>query len=232
MTKIRFSVLIAVLFVSIGITSCSNSDSSGSSDGTSTGNYWPLAVNNYWTYDVDGSDTNTLSISGTDVFGGTTYYKINDDSVDPSLDINTWITKKGATYYTKIGDITISQDGLVLTVKGYEIPAFKDNLAVNSTWSGTISSKMTFSYMGETGSYPITEKYTGTILEKGTSVTIHGEIYDNVIKASLKEDVTIEGETTTTLTTTWFAEGVGPIKQTLTSDGETQERSLTNYLIN
>ncbi len=222
----------ALLFVSVlALTSCS-SDDSGESNGTTTGDYWPMKVNNAWNFDNNGT-TEQLKISATAEFGGTTYYELQDEGADAAFDAQNWVTKKGATYYQKSADFTTVQSGATITIKGYEVPAFKDDLAVNETWSGTLRPKVTYSFNGQTGSLPTTVHYTGTIIERDATETINGEIYSNIIKMTMSIQTNVDGQTNTIETQYWFAKDIGPVKQIETVDnGASTERLLISYVLN
>ena len=155
------------LFVSLFLTSCSGDDS-GQSDGTSTGDYFPMKVNNIWNFNADGN-IEQLKVVGTNEFGGTTYYELQDEGDDFGLNIQNWITKKGATYYQKIADVNTVQNGVTVNIKGYQMPMFKDDLAVNETWSGTLRPKVTFNYKKE--NQPV-ESHIREVYDRGNGAGI------------------------------------------------------------
>ena len=80
-------------------------------------------------------------------------------------------------------------------------------------------------------------KYSGTILEKNVEATVNGVSYPNVIKAKLKQVMTIKdpesGETETVVVDEedWYAEGVGPIKRTVVSGADMAEAVLVDYVV-
>ena len=123
MKRTTHFISVISLFVSLFLTSCSGDDS-GQSDGTSTGDYFPMKVNNIWNFNADGN-IEQLKVVGTDEFGGTTYYELQDEGDDFGLNIQNWITKKGATYYQKIADVNTVQNGVTVNIKGYQMPMFK-----------------------------------------------------------------------------------------------------------
>lgn len=222
-------IVSAFLFVSVVLTSCS-SDDSGESYGTSTGNYWPMAVNNTWTFD-DNGNSSEVKIIGSREFGGTTYYELSDASMS-TFGVQNWITKKGATYLQKTADATINQDGIAINIQGYEVPLFKDNLEVNASWSGTVSPKVTYNVNGQTASVIAKVKYYGTILEKVPSLTLNGETYSDVIKVQTKIDVTIANQLTVAYQEYWFAKDVGPIREYQNVNAQETQRTLVNYILN
>lgn len=222
-------IALAILFVSLTLASCS-SDDNGESNGVSTGNYWPMAVNNTWVFDDNGTSSE-LKITGANVFNGTTYYKLYDAS-DSTFGVENWVTKKGATYFQKVADATINQDGIVISMEGYEVPMFKDDLQPNATWSGTVSPKVTYNVNGQTASLTAKVKYIGTMLEKAPTVTLNGETYTDVLKIKLKIEVTIANQLTVADQEYWFAKDVGPIREYQSTNGETSERTIVDYILN
>ncbi len=232
MKKLNFMKM-AMLFVSaLAITSCSSDDDDGGANGTSTGNYWPMAVNNTWDMDADGV-TQQVKLTGTANFGGTTYYELEDEGTTGTFDIQTWIGKIGATYFQKVGDFSTVENGVSITMEGYEVPMFRDDLEVGETWSGTLSPEVTYSFNGQSGSLPATVNYTGTILARDVTETINGVTYDNIIKISLEIQSSINGQNNTVESEYWFAKDVGPVRENQSVDGGAAiERTLLDYNLN
>jgi hypothetical protein len=81
-------------------------------------------------------------------------------------------------------------------------------------------------------SFDTTIKYLGIILEKDASITVNGKVYASVIKMSLKQEVSFQGQTTITESVYWYAKGVGPVKSINTINGTTVESTLVSYIIN
>lgn len=234
MTKIKLSALYIMLVVAISLTSCSSDDDSNDTTQpveTSTGDYWPMALNNSWTMSSMG-ETSIAKIVGIENFGGINYYEISDGTTVGDSPVKQWIAKNGATYYQKIGDLEFSQEGISIKMKGYEMAVLKDNLPVGGTWSNQIKAEAEYFFMGETMKMYYTIDYRGTILEKGISATVNGKNYSNVIKMNLTQEVNIEGEIELVESDYWYAEGVGPIKYITRSGGETIETILIEYIIN
>jgi hypothetical protein len=230
MKKITLLALFTLLFSSLLITSCSNDDSiSDDSYGVSSGDYWPLAINNQWIYKENGSETSPSKITGTDNFGGTTYFRL---STENAYNLQTWVAKKGATYFLKTGDLNMTENGITVKMSSYELPMLKDNLAVNEQWSGSVTSKVSVTNGSTSSSFDTTIKYLGTILEKDASITVNDKVYASVIKMSLKQEVSFQGQTTITESVFWYAKGVGPVKSINTINGSTIESTLVGYIIN
>ncbi|MFV8345561.1 hypothetical protein [Flavobacterium sp. ZB4P13] len=220
----------ALLFSSLLITSCSSDDSiSDDSNGVSSGDYWPLAINNQWIYNENGSVISPVKITGTDNFGGTAYYRV---STDNAYNLQTWAVKKGATYFLKTGDLNLTENGITIKMSSYELPMLKDNLAVNEQWNGSVTSKVSVTDASNFSSFDTTIKYLGVILEKDASITVNNKVYASVIKMSFRQEVNFQGQTTITESVYWYAKGVGPVKSINTINGSTVESTLVSYIIN
>jgi hypothetical protein len=230
MKKITLLALFTLLFSSLLITSCSSDDSvSDDSNGVSSGDYWPLAINNQWIYNENGSVASPVKITGTDNFGGTAYYRL---STDNAYNLQVWAAKKGATYFLRTGELNLTENGITVKMSAYELPVLKDNLAVNEQWSGNVISKVSVTNGSASSSFDTTIKYLGIILEKDASITVNGTVYTSVIKMSLKQEVSFQDQTTITESVYWYAKGVGPVKSINTINGSTVESTLVSYIIN
>ena len=227
--KITLLALFTLLFPVLLITSCSNDDSvSDDSKEVSSESYWPLAINNQWVYNENGTPS-TVKITGTEKFGGNTYYIITEPN---EYNLKIWVAKKDNTYFLKTGALDIVESGINIKMDSYELPVFKDNLAINGLWNGTVKVNVNYKSGSQSASSLMTIKYSGVILEKDASVTINDKVYPNVIKMSLRQEVNIEGQTTSTESLYWYAKGIGPIKSINTVDGNTVESILVSYIIN
>ncbi|CAM2850620.1 hypothetical protein [Flavobacterium frigoris] len=228
MKKNYFVAVLLIAFLSF--TSCSSDDSS--SNGTaevSSESYWPLAVNNQWVYNENGSLAAPVKITGTEKFDGVVYYKTSEKN---EYNLQSWVAKKDRTYYLKIGALDITESGINIKMNSYELPVFKDNLAINEQWSGTTAVKVTYIVSGQSVSANMEIKYVGTILDKNASLTINDKVYTNIIKSRYRQDVIIQGQSTVTETLYWYAKGIGPIKVVHTADGQVTEQIIIDYVIN
>ncbi|TBX71171.1 hypothetical protein EZL74_01315 [Flavobacterium silvisoli] len=215
----------------LSFSSCSN-DSSSESFGTSTGNYWPMAVNNAWNLDADGV-TQQIKLIGTATFGGSTYYELIDEGATDTYGVKTYMTKKGAIYYQKTGDLNTIENGVTISMKSYEMPILKDDLQVNETWSGTLNPKLNYSYGGTSGTLPVTINYNGKITARDAAETINGVTYTNIIKTTLKVESNINGQITVIDSEYWYAKDIGPIRESQTIDGGLPViRTLLTYTLN
>lgn len=229
MKKINYYALLTLLFSSMMITSCSSGDSpSDVPNEVASDSYWPLAINNQWVYSENGIPS-TVKITGTDKFDGITYYSISEKN---EYNLQIWIAKKDNAYFLKTGALDITESGVNIKMNSYELPVFKDNLAINGQWNGTTTVKVTYKVGTESVSSDMTIKYLGVILDKDATVTINNKAYTNVINMSLRQEVVIEGQSTVTESLYWYAKGIGPIKSINTVNGTTVESILVSYIVN
>lgn len=202
----------------------------------SEGDYWPAALNNTWNY-VRGGETFQMKIVSINAINGHTYYTFNEQFGTGSSGMGgsaiTRMRKSGGDYYEKVEDITLLPTGPLPggTVSGWESIMLKDNVAVGSTWNHNIA---------QTTSYndPMIPTLTtnlgisGKIIEKGVTVTVQGQVYDNVIKTEYSITMTMAGIPAgpAAVTTYWFAKDVGPIKAvTEDNSGENYTTELVSY---
>lgn len=227
MKKINLRISILLFIAALSITSCS-SDDSGDSNGTTTGNYLPLAVGNKWNY-TDGTTATLDQITGTSTFGGTTYYE-SDDSAD-EIGIRSWVAKKGASYYQKVGAASYSEGTVSIEMESYELKMFRDDLAVGETWKGKVSPKVHFTSSSGSGTLTARINYEGEITAKEASVTLEGMTYTNVIKMNFDVVQTVNSQVTNIHGEYWLAKDVGIIRESIISstDNITKTRVLTSY---
>lgn len=205
----------------------SNNPNNPNNPGTSTGDYWPTAINNEWVFEQTGTTDLIYKMVGTDVFDNQTYYRFDPISADGSstsaIDVVTWLNKNGSNYTLKYDDIVFDAGGLAGSISGFEVLILKDDLAVNQTWTGSYNQTTTF-----TGIPPIsqTTNYTGTILAKDVTEIVDGVSYTNVIKCKIDQNTNIGGNVTSTSSEYWFSKDVGPLKIVITSEGSTASESI------
>jgi hypothetical protein len=216
-----------------------DTDGDGNTDGstgTTEGDYWPMAINNVWDYVYTGDleeDPEPMKIIATEVINGKTYYKMNhyfqdSGTADLTGTAEVYIRKEGGTYYQRVSVVVPSEEGVpAITISPYELTVLKDNLEVGQGWTESVMQTTTYDIAG----FPpitMTIDITGTILEKGITVTVGGETYTDVIKEKVVQAVM--GTTTTSYI--YFAKNVGPIKSEASADGINYLMTLTSYTIN
>ncbi len=220
--------LLALLFLAT-LASCS-SDSSGDSNGTTTGDYFPMAVNNKWEYNSEGTVTE-VNLIGTASFGGTTYYEMTDTQ-NPFSNQN-WVVKKGASYFQRTGETTEFQASTTIVIQPYEMKILQDDLAVGEGWQGTVSPRVDYSGPAGSGNFNANIHYEGTITAKGVSETLGGITYNDIIKVALTATVNANGQVSTITGEYWFAKDIGIVydHETSTADGSNTLRILTAYTL-
>jgi len=229
MKKITLSFLLSLL-MAFTFTACS-SDSSDDDAQDSSGDYWPTAINNNWTFSQDGSET-SMKIIGIDEMDGAKYYKFNQMAgATASLDAQAsiWIKKNKGDYYMKMGEMDIDYAGYTGKITAYEFVFFKDYLQIDQTWNGKYSHTTTYNIPNFPG-IVTTVNYTGKILERGSTLVVNGKTFNDVIKFSFTQNASITGQagTQNVVTNYWMAKNVGIIK--MDSNGTGSE--LKSYFIN
>jgi hypothetical protein len=209
MRKLK-STIVLTLFMSLFLlNSCSSN--SDEAPAASTGDYWPTAIGNQWVLDQSGQSV-TMKIISSD----NDYFKFDQFS-----GVGDGVTGTGSVYLKKVkGDYSIKVDelkfnyaeGITGSSSGYEFIFFKDYLEVTKTWTGSFVQTTSFSLAG----FPAiksTVNYTGTILEKATSVVVNGVTYNDVIKFKFRQELKVEGQAATSSDAEyWLAKDIGVIK--------------------
>ncbi len=236
MKSIKSIVVLFVLSLAFTTVSCDNEPVDPALEigggGSSSGDYWPTAINNEWLMERDGVALDPLKIVGTGNFGGQTYYKFAPQSgsgTSTSGTVTNWLNKSNGVYKLKTDDINVNAGGFSGTQTGYEFIILKDNIAVGQSWSGTYTSTTTYTGIP---SITLTTNYTGTILAKNVAATVDGETYNDVIKVSLVQNASMAGAPATVVNTEyWFAKNVGVIKSISNDAGNSYESILVDYTL-
>lgn len=207
--------------------------------GTSTGDYWPTALNNQWVFKQDGVVQEPMKIASINSINSYTYYTFNQmfgtSNEGTSAGVVSRLRKNSGDYYLKIEDFTFDTGlGITGTLTGYEMLILKDYLNASQTWTGSFTQTATFTGIPSTTQ---TTNYTGQILERDASVTVNGTNYTSVIKMKITQSVSIAGVTESNVVTEyWFAKDIGPIKAvTVSTDDmgtETITSELQSYILN
>lgn len=237
MKSIKSILTLFVLTLAFTTVSCDNEPVDPALDlssggGSSSGDYWPAAINNEWIMERDGVALDPLKIIGTGNFGGQTYYKFAPQSGSGSSTsgtVTTWLNKNNGIYKLKTDDINVNAGGFSGTQTGYEFIILKDNIAVGQSWTGTYTTTTTYTGIP---SITLTTNYTGTILAKNVAATVDGETYNDVIKVSIVLNTTMAGAPATIVNTEyWFAKNVGVIKSISNDAGNSYESILIDYTL-
>ncbi|AXT20202.1 hypothetical protein D7030_03555 [Flavobacteriaceae bacterium AU392] len=226
----------------------------------STDSYWPMAINNTWTYDVtqDGQSitSSVLELNGTEVIGGNTYFTVENflssaiaaNGALDNLDLDTFVRQEESVYFVRLGQLTADLQGLYrLTQDGYEYTILRDNVDTGSTWTEAFEIETSFEPLSPTvPAIPgITANYTSEveILERDMSLMVNGELFSPVIKA--QQTLTVEFSdsgpglpTTEVVSTYYFALDVGIIRVESTVEDidnnttTTQVQELSSFTLN
>ena len=231
MKKINLIKGIILLVASVALSSCS-SDSSGESNGTTSGNYFPMAVNNKWNY-TNGTANTEVNLIGTTTFNNNTYYEMTDTNTDSQINIQVWMNKRGASYYQKSSVSTQTQGSTTIVIDGFEMKMLRDDLQVGETWNGSAKPKVTYSGSSGSGTTYANISYEGHVTARDVSVTLGGITYTNVIKTEMIITETVNSQTVTISGESWFAKDIGLIydSSTMSTDNITKTRYLTSYTL-
>lgn len=239
----------ALLFIAFGFTSCSDvepldpavignptpnpTNPNPTNPGTSTGDYWPAALNNSWTFKDNGVTQPAIKIVSINSIGTDTYYTFNQGLGALPGQATTRLKKVGGSYHYRLEDLTISAGAGMpgITVSGFEQVILKDNIAVGATWNGSYVQTITYTG-GQIPPMTSNVSYVGTIVEKDATLTVLGETYTNVIKVKMVQTTDQEDDIITDTSFFWFAKDVGPIKYTIEDEDELSNAELLEYTLN
>ena len=192
--------------------------------------YFPLTANSYWTYDDSfAAPDSTYKVNGTQgMLAGNTYRfmyygtgPINSNTRD-----STPYRKAGNDYFEYVSVDTFS----TLT---FDVPQHAElNFLKENSTNGT--TYVTPEYVGTQGGVAVKVKYSFTITNTNTAITVNGVNYTNVIQVDWKsiEDPGT-GYADAILFQTFFAKGIGMVKNTATDVpiGLAYSELLRNYQV-
>jgi hypothetical protein len=239
MNKLKSISAFLLLFSVVIFTSCSVEPytgpmpSSASNGGNqSTNDYWPSAINNQWVFSLNGVNQAPLKMVSIDAIGGNSYYTFNSQS-NGGVSQVTRLRKSNGDYYLKSEDVIVAAQGGIpgSTSTGTERILLKDYLAVGGAW--TTDYVQTTTYTDPT--YPVVTtnfNIVSTILEKGSTLTVGGQTFNDVIKVRVVQNITFSGQSSSAISYYWYAKNVGPIKIETTSGTTTYIQDLVSYILN
>jgi hypothetical protein len=207
-------------------------DNGGNDDegGVSTGDYWPMAINNQWVFSQNGINQQPMNITGITQVSGNSYY-VYDNLFGVSTSGQQFsgliaTRKSNGVYYYRV-EINIPGEGgnPSISVSPLEIIVLKDFLEVNQTWTQNLNQVTTI-----TGVPPVTTQVqiTGKILERDASLLVGTTTYENVIKAEVVQNT--QGQVNTNYY--WFAKDIGVIKYQNVIQGTNTTSELASYTLN
>jgi hypothetical protein len=233
-----------LLFSAVIFTSCTvepyegpmpssgDSTNNGGNGNSSTTDYWPSAINNQWVFSLNGVNQAPLKMVSVDVIGGNSYYTFNSQSNGGASQV-TRLRKSNGDYYLKSEDVIVAAQGGMpgSTSTGTERILLKDYLAVGGTWTADYVQTTTYT----DPIYPVVTtdfNIVSTILEKGSTLNVNGQTFNDVIKVKVVQNITFSGQSSVSTSYYWYAKNVGPIKIETTSGTTTYIQDLVSYILN
>jgi hypothetical protein len=256
MKKLQSILQIVMLFGMFSMVSCSevepldpaivvnpnpnnpNNPNNPGNPSTSTGDYWPAALDNQWVFQRNGTTQPAMKMVSINSINGHTYYTFNEQSGTTTTGgmtgmAVTRLRKTGADYYIKIEDIIMpAANGVpASTTTGSETILLRDDLPVGGTWTSSYTQTTTYN----DPLFPVIAidfVINGTIMEKGSEITVAGETYTDVIKTKYVQNTTMMGQTSSTTTYYWFAKDIGPVRMLTETDPADLNSELISYILN
>lgn len=199
----------------------------------SSGDYWPMAINNSWTYSwqIDGvlQDQYLMEISALEDYQGLPSYVYNsffgsiqgtDGTGLENVDLKYYTRKNNGDYHLLVGEMTAELSGLYqITQSAYDYIILKDYLDVGNTWDYNFDVITSYSPLDasipELPDVALNYDMNFEILERDVSVTIEDETFSPVIKLGFKQTTSIVGFPSSNATVDYiyyFAKDVGIVK--------------------
>ena len=198
--------------------------------GVSTGDYWPMTINNQWIFSQSGVDQPPMKIIGTEQYNGKTYFTYDNlfgvsTAGDEFEGIIATRKENGVYYYLVAVNIPSVDGSPEISVSPLEIIVLKDFLEVNETWTQNLTQTTTI-----TGVPPITTavNITGKVLERDATLEVGSTTFENVIKVEVIQNT--QGQVNTNYY--WFAKDIGVIKYQNIIQGTNTTSELVSYTIN
>lgn len=195
--------LVTLTFLSLFISSCSNSDDSNDNNSSQpiAGNYFPSTTGDLWTYDVEGTNSNdsNLDFTETDFISvatsaGNDFTVIANNNNSPATGtmnailVNGTLTKDDSTLKFS-GDLELPSefsDFSNTTISLQDVLIYDLNASNNSALS-EVTGSFTQDLALEGNVLPLTVSYTLTTkkISNLNSLTVDGEVFSNVFKGEL-----------------------------------------------
>ena len=197
-----------------------------------TGDYWPMEINNSWTYSAKVTDfpdsESEIKITDLQNYNGEDSYLFEnffgsvqgtDGTGAENLEVDYYSRKSDGEYKIFVGELTAELAGLYrIKQSPYDYVILKDNVDVGSTWDYEFD--VTTSYEAIAGGAELPEIVTNydidlEILEKDVSVVSDGVTYNSVINVKFVQKVSVAGLPSSTATAEYiysFAKDVGIVK--------------------
>lgn len=203
-----------------------NNNGGNNGGGNTAGSYWPMAVNNKWTYDVSTGAAQDMKIINTQTIDNKLYYKYDNffgtSTAGQAGMAEVGTRQQNGTYYAWV---KTTASGTNLSPVEYIL--LKDNIAAGETWNQTLVQNVTFNMPG-IPPMTMTIEVQGKIIEKNISLQVGSQTFNDVIHSKLTQSTL----GTTTVTDYYFAKNVGPVKIVMTGGGVNQTQTISSYIVN
>ena len=191
--------------------------------------YFPLTINNYWTYDdlVNG-DTLKRTVVDSTLINNNFYKEVRED-VAFGGPYQYFFRKAGSDYFEYAAPNEYTTFFQYKKPVEAEIPILKENLSVNATWQSP-------TYIDTTSDGSIIKlKYDFTCLQNNAFVTLNGKAFANVYVIKMLPAIlsTTDFEYTNEMYVFYYAKGIGLIYLKKKLSGFTQkELRIRNWFVN
>ncbi|MGB2685805.1 hypothetical protein [Olleya sp. UBA1516] len=203
----------------------------GEPGGETTGDYWPMAEGNKWTYDysVDGvaEEDSVMEISNQEDYLGFPSYLYSsffqnststDGSTTGDVELNSYSSKNGGDYHFSVASTNINVGGFIeISQSAYGFIMLKDYLNVGESWTNTYTitttTEVLIEDLPEVPTTNLNVIYTSQIMEKDSTVEVNGTSYSPVIKVKATTTYQLAGTPDSSAEYFYyFAKDVGLIK--------------------
>ena len=223
MKNLKKLLLLLIISPLVFISCKSDDDNSGGSNNPNPqDSYWPLALNNFWTFNTNEGEQ-TLTINSRISHEGNTYYSFLDDN--PNLAQDALVVRENNGKFIMYFAPN-SQQGL--NISGGAIGYIDVTRSVNSLWNDQLALNVTGLTSGT-----LLFNHQGKVLDQVATEVVNGVTFQNVIKHQMVQSITnsITGETQEVTYIHWLAKGIGPIKQQIIGEDFNDIYELIDYEI-
>lgn len=194
------------------------------------GDYFPLTVGSWWSYDDPffAGDTLKFMNAGPATINSNTYQLFKEYDTDGQVVDTSYFRKSGNDYYNYA--YTDAFTSLVFdAAQRVDILFLKQTLTTGATWTQG-------PYNGTLNGISQSIRYQFTCTNANASVTVNGKSFTNVYHITIKPEVSIMGApyaATTEVIETFYAKGVGLIDTKMSIPGNPLYRTpIRNWVVN
>ncbi|MCP4054397.1 MAG: hypothetical protein GY739_15325 [Mesoflavibacter sp.] len=211
--------------------SSGNLSNIGTPGGNSTGDYWPMSLNNKWEYNyyIDGfpQDDSIMEISALEDYLGLPSYRYDqfmgiangtDGTMGQDLEVSIYSAKNGGDYHVSVDNLSITVEGIYdISQNGYSYIMLKDYEDVGATWTEEYqiitSTTVLMDGLQEIPDTVMNVTINNEILAKDISVEVNGTTYAPVIKVKANSTYQMAGvPNSSSENIYYFAKDIGIIK--------------------